>query len=275
MSTARKITRRKGVRTQFSKVLNEALIYLQDDDVTEVKLRSLERSLRAKLESLKKLDEEIEELIDEAELEKSVGESLEFYEPSHEVFANIEIRLRQLQLENRQETGSLGNVSVNSNSSVKVTCKLPKLEIPSFSGDPLDWQGFWDQFDVSVNLNENVSDVDKFNYLLRFLKGKALSAVKGLSLSSENYGQALSLLKSRFGNPQVLISAHLDKLIKIKKVKSIENVEGLRNLFNEVETCVRNLKSLKVETDTYGCLLIPILKEKIPDVDGYFERFWK
>jgi len=29
--------------------------------------------------------------------EKSVEESLEFYEPSHEVFANIEIRLRQLQ----------------------------------------------------------------------------------------------------------------------------------------------------------------------------------
>ena len=34
---------------------------------------------------------------------------------------------------------------------------------------------------------------------------------------------------------------------------------------NEVETCVRNLKSLKVETATYGCLLIPILKEKLPD----------
>ena len=67
-----------------------------------------------------------------------------------------------------------------------------------------------------------------------------------------------------FGNPEVLISAHLDVLIKIKRVKNMESVDILRKLYNKVVTCVRNLKSLQVETATYGCLLFPILKEKIP-----------
>ena len=68
----------------------------------------------------------------------------------------------------------------------------------------------------------------------------------------------------RYGNPQVLISA-METLLKIKKVKSIDNLEYLRKLYNYVESCVRNLRSLKVQTATYGCLLILILSERIPE----------
>ena len=118
---------------------------------------------------------------------------------------------------------------------------------------------------MSIHVNESISNVDRFNYLKKYLSGKALSTVTGLALSSENYNEAVTLLRERFGNPQVLISAHLDAFTKIKRVKSMDNLDSLRKMYNEVETCVRNLRSLKVETATYGCLLFPILKEKIPD----------
>ena len=29
---------------------------------------------------------------------------------------------------------------------VKSSRKLPELELPKFSGNPMDWPGFWDQF---------------------------------------------------------------------------------------------------------------------------------
>ena len=51
----------------------------------------------------------------------------------------------------------------------------------------------------------------------------------------------------------------------MKKVKHIENLNGLRKLYIDVKNGVRNLKTLKIETSTYGCLLIPILKKKLPD----------
>ena len=36
-------------------------------------------------------------------------------------------------------------------------------------------------------------------------------------------------------------------------------------MYNDVENCVRNLTCLDVETSTYGYLLIPILKARLPD----------
>ena len=57
----------------------------------------------------------------------------------------------------------------------------------------------------------------------------------------------------------------METLVKISKVKNMENLEALRKLYNDIENCMRNLKSLKIESSTYGYLLIPLLKEKIPD----------
>ena len=48
-------------------------------------------------------------------------------------------------------------------------------------------------------------------------------------------------------------------------MENSDNAVNLRQLFNNVENCVRNLKCLDVETSTYGCLFIPILKAKLPD----------
>ena len=43
--------------------------------------------------------------------------------------------------------------------------QLPKLSLPTFSGDPLQWQMFWDSFDAAVHSNVSLSGVQKFNYL--------------------------------------------------------------------------------------------------------------
>ena len=48
--------------------------------------------------------------------------------------------------------------------------------------------------------------------------------------------------------------------------KTIE-VRGLRKLYDEVETSVKNLRTLNVDTSTYGSLLVPLLNEKLfPDL---------
>ena len=267
-SLNRRIKRRNVLRTQFTNSLNQAQEYLASEgELLEAKLSDFESTLTKKSGELRVLDDDIQDEIEEDEVEKDMNESWKTLEPLDEVLAALGLRLRDMRVSKAaSEAGSTLDSALSvSSSSKSVKCKLPKLEIPAFSGEPLEWQGFWDRFSLSIDSNDSVSDVDKFNYLLRFLSGKALSCVKGLTLSSENYQQALDLLKDRFGNPQVLISAHMDKLIKIKRVKGMDNLESLRKLYNEVETCLRNLKSLKVEQATYGCLLISILKDKLPE----------
>ena len=45
----------------------------------------------------------------------------------------------------------------------------------------------------------------------------------------------------------------------------MEILNGFRKLYTHVGNCVRNLKTLKAETSTYGCHLKLILKEKLSD----------
>ena len=57
----------------------------------------------------------------------------------------------------------------------------------------------------------------------------------------------------------------MESLLKITKIRSRENIKELRMLYNYVENCIRNLKSLKLDTTGYGSLLILILKDRLPD----------
>ena len=43
----------------------------------------------------------------------------------------------------------------------------------------------------------------------------------------------------------------------LPKIKSANDICGLRKLFYKVESSVRKLKTLSVEPDTYGSLLVP------------------
>ena len=48
---------------------------------------------------------------------------------------------------------------------INSTVRLPRLGLPTFSGDALEWQPFWDGFNAAVNSNPSISDVQKLNYL--------------------------------------------------------------------------------------------------------------
>ena len=61
-----------------------------------------------------------------------------------------------------------------------------------------------------------------------YLSGQALATISGLSLSSENYKETIEILTNRYGNTQVLVSVHMDSLLKITKIKDFNYLEGLK-----------------------------------------------
>ena len=48
--------------------------------------------------------------------------------------------------------------------------KLPKLDVPTFDGNILNWRSFWEQFRVSVHDRSTLSDSEKLVYLQHSLK---------------------------------------------------------------------------------------------------------
>ena len=142
--------------------------------------------------------------------------------------------------------------------------KLPRLEIQKFDGNVLNWSTFWDRFTSSIDDATGINEVEKFNYLLGLLNENAKSCISGLTLSSENYQHAKAILKERHAKPQVIISAHMESLVKMPSIRNMHNISQIRKMYDHITTTVRNLKTLNINPASYGALLIPVLTEKIP-----------
>ena len=261
---ARTQARRKAMRSTLHKAIDDARNALEDADSNEGKLMGLKVRIDSVVETLSELDDEIVSNLDPDIVEEDVIESMTVIEPTCELLASLQLKMEKLRVEKLKASTS-ETERVSSHSSVTRSCRLPKLELSVYKGEVLEWRGFEEQFLKTVHENEELSEIDKFIYLKRYLGGQALAVISGLSLSGANYKEAMSLLKGRYGNPQVLISAYMESLLKLGKVRSLSDISGLRKLSNDIENCVRNLRSMDVETSTYGSLLIPLLKERLPD----------
>ena len=96
------------------------------------------------------------------------------------------------------------------------------------------------------------------------LEGPAADCVRGFSLTSKNYIEARKLLEERFGNTQVIISAHMNVLLKLPKLNN-DNATKLTSLYNAVESNIRSLMTMGLNPSHYGSLLIPVILERLPD----------
>ena len=254
----RKVARRKGLRATAISLCKRI-----DDIVNEfteekrVNVMALQTTLLDTIQQLKELDDEICASMTPEDIELDVAETMEFY---------LHVNLTSTALGNilAPLPSSAPIPSETSRASEKASVKLPKVIIQPFDGNPLHWQSFWDQYNSGVHEKEYLNPIDKFNYLKGYLRGIALSTVSGLELTNNNYESAIKLLRDRFGNEQVLINAHMETLLKIDPVRSMRDIGLLRKFYNDVENCVRNLKSLNYDSERLS-LMIPILNERLPN----------
>lgn len=130
-------------------------------------------------------------------------------------------------------------------------------------GDVTKWSSFWDSFKSAIHENSGITTIDKFNYLNSLLERNAARTIQGLTITSTNYSAAVEMLQERFGKPQIIISAHMDEILKLQPC--IEGRLGpLRYVYDKVSVQVRGLASLGVTSEMYGSLLIPIIMSKLP-----------
>ena len=262
-SLPRKKKIRAGHRASATRLLSQIDTALTAPATDSDKLSQLKLSLHEKLETLKLLDSEIVELTPEEGLEDEIEQADGYKENVYRALIMIDKVLKPTPspptpvADMHAPTASPALPRGN-----KV--KLPKLSLPHFSGNVTKWATFWDSFESAVHSNDDLTDVDKFNYLRSLLERTAYEAISGLTLSSANYQEAIDVLHKRFGDRQLIISKHMETLLGIEAVTSEQNVKGLRRLHDDVESHIRGLKSLGVTPESYGALLSPVLLSKLP-----------
>jgi DNA-binding transcriptional ArsR family regulator len=215
--------------------------------------------LQEKLEVLRQLDGEI---LDLTEDEADITNEIEHSESYNQDICDLVLNLKECSKESTPNSTPATNPVAGGTPSYNA--RLPKLTLKPFDGDITKWLSFWDSYQAAVHSNPEISDVQKFTYLKSLVEGTAREAISGLSLSADNYEEAVGILEKRFGNKQRIIDRHLDILLNLEQVSSANNVVALRHLYDQVESNVRALGALGIPDDSYGTLLASVLLKKLP-----------
>ena len=107
------------------------------------------------------------------------------------------------------------NVQNSSSINCSIYHRLPKLDLPVFTGNALDWQAFWDSYDSAIHGNISLTDVQKFNYLKSLLRGEALQTIAGFALTHANYQKAVDILQERYGKREKIIQTYMAALLDL------------------------------------------------------------
>ena len=256
----KRVNQRAGHRGFVTKILVRVIEDAEKEDTEDVRqqLQGYKMTLIEKLDVLQRFDDEIvEDFSDAEDLVQEIENASDIRNKMHAAISRIDSALLR-------NTGRFSTPDTPERSKSK-TAKLPKLKLQSFSGNPLEFPSFWDSFTAAVHGDPSIEKIMKFNYLRSYLQGQALSAINGLSLTAANYDEAVNILNDRFGNKQLLISSNMEKLLSIPAVYTVENIEKIRDMYNKIETCIRNLRSLNVRKQQYGPVLISIVMAKLPE----------
>ena len=142
------------------------------------------------------------------------------------------------------------------------TSKLPTLQLPAFSGDPLSWQHFWQTFENEIDSRTDISGAQKFSYLKGQLRDESLQIIAGLSPSNDNYTEAIVMLKANYDKPYLVREKYLKELFDLKCENSSR--PSLKKFRAEYSCHLRGLKAMKEKVDEAGFVLVELLKWKLP-----------
>ena len=188
-------------------------------DIDIVELESVISEFDNRLSSLDDVQSKIELVLPDEEVDEDVGKAADVRDEA------VESRIRALQALRAKSEAVRGETAVagsevghgesGSLSSRSQSVKLPKLELPKFSGDVLEWSAFWDQFVASID-SSDLPENSKLVYLRSLLVGEAKKCVKGLAIVKDNYEIACDLLIERYARPSRIIFTHIDRLLMLR-----------------------------------------------------------
>jgi hypothetical protein len=151
---------------------------------------------------------------------------------------------------------SITTPRINNSQTFIQSLVLPRIEIPKFDGNIIEWCSFRDMFTSLVHDNEHYTDIERFHYLLCYLLGPALTIVKAVPLTADNYSIAWNALKDRYDNKRLLVTAHIEKLFAFAPLTK-ESPASLSLFVNTFRENVSAIQALGV-SDFAGYLLFYI-----------------
>lgn len=164
------------------------------------------------------------------------------------------------------------NKPVSSLSMPSISFRIPDVKIDLFGGDVVEFPSWEIAFDAIIDSQVESTDL-KINLLSQHLTGEAKTAVSGLltNRSEGSYLTARKRLKERYGNPNILSQAFLNKLedwppIKSHQPKELQIFSDLLTQIAELRKTIGGLQILDFPQESRKIL------SKLP---MFFENEWR
>ncbi|XP_062557931.1 uncharacterized protein LOC134222793 [Armigeres subalbatus] len=256
-----KLKRVLAIRDVVEKFVAE---YNHERDANQVSVR---------LESLDKINKEFHHAQGEMEMIDS-----DHFEEHIEVRTAFENRycvlkgfLLSKQKSNQPMMSSTMIGSFGQQSAASFHHRLPKIDLPKFSGDESRWISFRDNFISMIHSNDDIPTVNKLHYLLQSLEEEAKKPFESVDIQADNYASTWDALLKRYDNKRFLKKELFRGLFDLP-VMNKESAADLNTLVDEFQRRVKALAKLGEPVIHWDTPLIFILSKKL---DASTLRAWE
>ncbi|UYV69829.1 hypothetical protein LAZ67_7000910 [Cordylochernes scorpioides] len=257
---------RTPLRNTITRTTNEIKSGLSLEELDIILIRAKFERLTILNDRLILIDDKIKEILldDPRSTEAQINDEMEQCE-TYSLQVGI-VAQKVKEYESKLAAPCDDKMSQSSTSDVKRQIKLPKFELKKYTGELEEWLSWWSHFE-KIHLDESLSDVDKFEYLIQSMVvgSKAHRLVTSFPLTQKNYNKVIEDLKDRFGDRDMLTELYVRKLLKLVIASARSEKRTLAQLYDDLVAHLHSLGSLGVDTKSGGgAFLYPLVESSLP-----------
>ncbi|XP_046141752.1 uncharacterized protein LOC123987798 [Osmia bicornis bicornis] len=148
---------------------------------------------------------------------------------------------------------------------------LPKLHLPTASGDLEEWESFRDRFHAMIVGNKHLPQVSKLQYLLSCVTREPLDMMPNIAITDANFQIAWDLLTRRYENKRRLITAHVQSLLNLPRAVT-ESQTALSEVRARANMGIQALRNLGCAVDSWDAILVCLI---VNCLDKHTRRAWE
>ncbi|KAI5632274.1 hypothetical protein NE865_15029 [Phthorimaea operculella] len=237
----------KGKFTRLTSYLEQ--INIQNKDIDEIRVRYEE--LPNQLKEFEYIQEQIEELDPTNPTHDAERDKIENKYYSLRAALN-----KHLQEAKHKFTHNHKDTSV----------RLPKIELPTFSGEIREWPSFKNLFECAMP--SELSKIQKLQYLKSCLRGEAATLISNMLLTDENYDKAIETLVNRYENKSIVVNYHLKNFLNYATITR----NNIKEFTTVLQQSLDSLTALELPVTQWDVLLVYLITQKM---DNSLRAAWE
>ncbi|KAL0901649.1 hypothetical protein ABMA27_006857 [Loxostege sticticalis] len=171
----------------------------------------------------------------------------DLYSATDELYIDYKSSLKELL---SQQCGLHTERQKHSSPSENSDLKLPRIQLPIFTGKYEEWQTFHDMFTSLIHHNRSLTGVQKLHYLKTNLQGDPSNLLQNYAITESNYEEAWQQLIKRYDNKRYNSNLVMKTLFFTK-------------LLDTTSSCLKSLSTMGIQTQTWDTIIIYLVASKL------------